>query len=88
MFTLLSTSGIPLRLSTIASKRLLGIPNVWDEDAGPNDKCCIFISEAYSMIGEDIDRDEYGKKIEAINMVDYGMMNGKKVLDQALSLIG
>ena len=32
--------------------------------------------------------DEYGKKIEAINMVDYGMMNGKKVLDQALSLIG
>ena len=26
--------------------------------------------------------------IEAINMVDYGMMNGKKVLDQALALIG
>ena len=32
--------------------------------------------------------DEYGKKIEAINMVDYGMMNAKKVLDQSLSLIG
>ena len=32
--------------------------------------------------------DEHGKKIEAINMVDYGMMNGKKVLDQALALIG
>lgn len=41
----------------------LGIPNIWDDDAGPNDKCCIFISEAYSMIGNDIDRDEYGKKI-------------------------
>lgn len=26
--------------------------------------------------------------VEAINMQDYGMMNGKKVLEQALNLIG
>ncbi|RRD40336.1 PTS sugar transporter subunit IIB [Leptotrichia sp. OH3620_COT-345] len=32
--------------------------------------------------------DEHGKKIEAINMVDYGMMNGTKVLEAALKLLG
>ena len=32
--------------------------------------------------------DEHGKKIDAINMVDYGMMNGAKVLDMALKLLG
>lgn len=26
--------------------------------------------------------------VEAINMMDYGMMNGKKVLEHALSIIG
>lgn len=26
--------------------------------------------------------------VEAINMMDYGMMNGKKVLEHALSVIG
>ena len=31
--------------------------------------------------------DEYNKKVEVINMVDYGTMNGAKVLDFALNLI-
>lgn len=31
--------------------------------------------------------DEYNKKVEIINMVDYGTMNGAKVLDFALNLI-
>ncbi len=31
--------------------------------------------------------DENGINIDVINMVDYGMMNGQKVLDLALSLI-
>ena len=31
---------------------------------------------------------EKGVPIEVINMVDYGMMNGTKVLEQALTLIG
>lgn len=31
--------------------------------------------------------DEYGKKVEVINMIDYGTMNGAKVLDFALNLI-
>lgn len=29
-----------------------------------------------------------GKKVDVINTVDYGMMKGDKVLDQALALIG
>ena len=29
-----------------------------------------------------------GIPLEVINMADYGMMNGEKVLDQALTLIG
>ena len=32
--------------------------------------------------------DEHGKKIDAINMTDYGMMNGAKVLEAALKLLG
>ena len=32
--------------------------------------------------------DEKGVPIDVINMTDYGMMNGPKVLDQALKLIG
>ena len=31
--------------------------------------------------------DQYGKKVEVINMMDYETMNGAKVLDFALSLI-
>lgn len=31
--------------------------------------------------------DQYNKKVEVINMIDYGTMNGKKVLDFALNLI-
>lgn len=31
--------------------------------------------------------DAYGKKVEVINMMDYGTMNGAKVLDFALNLI-
>ena len=31
--------------------------------------------------------DEYGKKVEVINMIDYGTMNGAIVLDFALNLI-
>ncbi len=31
---------------------------------------------------------EKGVPIEVINMLDYGMMNGAKVLEQALKLIG
>lgn len=46
-----------------ADNNFLGIPNIWDEDAGPEDRCCIFISEAYSMIGEDYDYDENGEII-------------------------
>ena len=30
---------------------------------------------------------EVGKKVEVINMMDYGMMKGDKILDFALSLI-
>ena len=30
---------------------------------------------------------EYNKRVEVINMVDYGTMNGAKVLDFALNLI-
>lgn len=30
----------------------LGIPNIWDSDA-QDEKCCIFISEAYNMLGTD-----------------------------------
>ena len=29
-----------------------------------------------------------GIPLEVINMADYGMMNGEKVFDQALTLIG
>ena len=29
-----------------------------------------------------------GKKVEGINTIDYGMMKGEKVLEQALALIG
>ena len=36
----------------------LGIKNIWDEDAGPDDICGIFISEAYNMIGTD-KKDKY-----------------------------
>ena len=32
--------------------------------------------------------DEKGIPIDVINMMDYGMMNGPKVLEQALKLIG
>ena len=31
--------------------------------------------------------EEYNINIDVINMVDYGMMNGAKVLDQALKLL-
>jgi hypothetical protein len=41
----------------------LGIPNIWDDDALPEDRCGIFVSEAYSMIGTDIHTDEHGKVI-------------------------
>lgn len=44
--------------------KFLGIPNIWDDDAGPTDECCIFVSEAYSMIGEDIHVDEKGRYLE------------------------
>lgn len=31
---------------------------------------------------------EVGKKVEVINMIDYGTMNGKKVLETVLALLG
>ena len=31
--------------------------------------------------------DRVGKKVEVINSSDYGLMNGKKILDWALSLM-
>ena len=31
--------------------------------------------------------DAFNKKVDVINMIDYGTMNGAKVLDFALSLI-
>lgn len=31
---------------------------------------------------------EYGKRVEIIDMADYGMMNGEKVLEKALKLMG
>jgi hypothetical protein len=40
----------------------LGIPNIWDED-GHGTECCIFASEAYSMIGRDVDKDKDGNVI-------------------------
>jgi|688.fasta_scaffold00342_22 hypothetical protein len=41
----------------------LPVKNIWDEDAGPDDTCAIFISEAYSMLGEDYHFDDYGKVV-------------------------
>ncbi len=35
----------------------LSVKNVWDEDALNDDECCIFISEAYNMIGNDVTLD-------------------------------
>lgn len=53
------------------------------------DKCDIVLLGP--QVKYEIDRlkpiaEEKGKKIAIINMMDYGMMNGKKVLDMALSL--
>ena len=53
------------------------------------DKCDIVLLGP--QVKYEIDRlkpiaEEKGKKISIINMIDYGMMNGKKVLDLALSL--
>lgn len=31
----------------------LGMENIWDDNADKSKKCCIFISEAYNMIGHD-----------------------------------
>ncbi|WP_421171707.1 PTS sugar transporter subunit IIB [Aeromonas sp. 601115] len=31
--------------------------------------------------------DQYGKKVESINMMHYGMLDGEKILDHALTLI-
>lgn len=34
----------------------LGIKNIWDKNITPaNERCCIFISEAYNMLGTDVD---------------------------------
>lgn len=53
------------------------------------DKCDIVLLGP--QVKYEIDRlkpiaEEKGKKIAIINMMDYGMMNGKKVLEMALSL--
>ena len=52
----------------------LAVKNIWDEDAGEDDVCCIFISEAYSLIGDDIDKDDQGRIIGG---------TGKPFIDEA-----
>ncbi|MGL6065114.1 MAG: PTS sugar transporter subunit IIB [Fusobacteriaceae bacterium] len=41
-----------------------------------------FKQEEFRLIAK-----EYNKKVEIINMVDYGTMNGQKVLEDALSYL-
>ena len=90
----MSTSLLVNKMKAEAEARVVEV-EIWAE---PLDKAATEVPKAdVVLLGPQVKyalpevkkiADEYGKKIEAINMVDYGMMNGKKVLDQALSLIG
>ena len=73
----MSTSLLVNKMKAEAEARGLEV-EIWAE---PLDKASVEVPKKKKA-------EENRKKIEAINMVDYGMMNGKKVLDQALALIG
>lgn len=51
---------------------------------------CVLLGPQIKYMQADLQKkaDAYGIKVEPINMMDYGMQKGDKVLDHALSLIG
>ncbi|MBD1574863.1 MULTISPECIES: PTS sugar transporter subunit IIB [Vibrio] len=51
---------------------------------------CVLLGPQIKYMQADLQKkaDPYGIKVEPINMMDYGMQKGDKVLDHALSLIG
>ena len=89
----MSTSVMVNKMKEAATKK--GIEaEIWAE---PMDKALVEVPKAdVVLLGPQIKyalselkkiTDEHGKKIAVIEMMDYGMMNGEKVLDTALSLL-
>jgi len=55
----------------------------------PNYDCCLLGPQIKYKLAEFKQKGEaLGKPVDVINSMDYGMMNGEKILDQALGMIG
>ena len=55
----------------------------------PNYDCCLLGPQIkYKLAEFKAKGDALGKPVAVINAMDYGMMKGEKILDEALALIG
>ena len=59
------------------------------ENTLPNYDCCLLGPQIkYKLTDFKAKGDALGKPVGVINAMDYGMMKGDKILDQALTMIG
>ena len=90
----MSTSMVVKKMQTVAEARDLDVEIVavsmdqFDETL-PNYDCCLLGPQIKYKLAEFKQKgDALGKSVDVINPMDYGMMNGAKILDQALGMIG
>ena len=89
----MSTSLLVTKMRKVAEERGLDVEieavalELFDENLPNNDIFLLGPQVKYKKTDFQKKADEYGKKVEVINMIDYGSMIGAKVLDFALSLI-
>lgn len=89
----MSTSLLVTKMRKVAEERGLDVEieavalELFDENLPKYDIFLLGPQVKFKKIDFQKKADEYGKKVEVINMIDYGTMNGAKVLDFALNLI-
>ena len=89
----MSTSLLVTKMRKVAEERGLDVEieavalELFDENLPKYDIFLLGPQVKFKKIDFQEKADEYGKKVEVINMIDYGTMNGAKVLDFALNLI-
>lgn len=90
----MSTSLLVERMKDAAKERGLDVSIVavasttYKEDMQRADVCLLGPQVRYMLKDAKVIADELGIPVDVINMVDYGMVDGAKVLDHALRLLG
>lgn len=89
----MSTSMLAKKIKEAADKRGLDFEveavstAAFDEVIQTADVCLLGPQVKYNLEGFQKKAAELNKKVDVIDSISYGMMNGEKVLDQALSLM-